>query len=53
LSDTDHPKTLFYVGILLVVALVIAAWKLGWFSTIDRAMKNVSPTRNAPMDSDD
>jgi hypothetical protein len=54
MSDTDHPKALFYVLLLLVAGALVAAWKLGWFTTIERAVKNVAPThKNASQPSDD
>ncbi len=43
MSDYENPGALFWVGILLVAGVAFAGWKLGWFQTISRAVKNVEP----------
>jgi hypothetical protein len=54
MADTDHPKALLYVLLLVVAGVLVAAWKLGWFSTIERAIKNSAPAhKSASQSSDD
>lgn len=43
MSDYENPSSLFWIGILLVAGVAFAAWKLGWFQTITRAVRNVEP----------